>query len=87
MALSIMKPEGYIESTCISQNVSSGGVYFWADTWDDRLLRFEFVTVLPAQITLGASVMARCSAKVVRVERDRFTKVGVAATIKCWAVM
>lgn len=74
-------------ATCITRDCGSGGIYFWADTWDDDVVTFEFCTVLPEQITLGSSVMAKCSATVVRVEREKFSKIGVAARIKGWAVM
>ncbi len=87
LALSIMKPEGHMAATCMTRDLGPGGIYFWADTWDDDVVTFEFCTVLPEQITLNSSVMAKCAATVVRVEREKFSKIGVAARISGWAVM
>jgi PilZ domain len=87
LPLSIMMPGCSLGPTCMTRDVSSGGVYFWADTWDDNTRAFQFCTVLPEQVTLGDSVMAKCAAIVLRVEREKFSKVGVAAKIKGWNVM
>ncbi len=87
LALSIMKPEGYLAASCVTRDISSGGIYFCTDTWDDSILTFEFCTVLPEQVTLGNSVTAKCTATVLRVEQEKFSKIGVAAKIHCWAVL
>lgn len=87
LPLSIMMPHCRIGPICVTRNVSSGGVYFWADSWDDKLETFEFCTILPEQVTKGNSVLAKCSATILRVEREKFSKVGVAARINSWIVM
>ncbi len=87
LALSIMKPEGHMGTTCMTRDVSAGGVYFWADSWDDNVEGFEFCTILPEQVTMGNSVLAKCTATTLRVEREKLSKVGVAAKITCWAVV
>ncbi len=87
MELAILPPTGNIATKCVTRDVSSGGVYFYTDGWDDSVSDFQFYAALPREITLGSTVTAKCSATVVRVERNRFSKIGVAARIECWAVM
>ncbi len=43
--------------------------------------------MLPGQITMGNPVLAKCSATILRVEREKFNKIGVAARLKGWIVM
>ncbi len=85
--LAVMMPECRIGPTCITRNVSSDGVYFWADSWDDNMESFEFCTILPEQVTMGGSVMAKCSATVLRINREKFSKVGIAAKVEKWTVL
>ncbi len=87
LPLSLVMPQCHVGPLCMIRDLSSGGIYFWADSWDDTLETFEFCTILPEQVTLGREVMAKCTATVLRVEREKFSKVGVAAKIKGWMVM
>lgn len=87
LALSIEKPEGLIGIHCVTRDVSSDGVYFYADIWDASVINFEFCTVLPGQLTFGSPVMAKCSGEVLRTEREGLGKTGVAAKLECWTVI
>ncbi len=82
-----MSPSARSSATYVTRDVSSRGVYFWADIWDEEVETIEFCTVLPGQVTMGNPVLAKCSATILRVERDKFSKIGVAATINGWTVM
>ncbi len=82
-----MNPQAHGSATYVTRDVSSRGVYFWADTWDEEVGTIEFCTMLPGQVTMGNPVLAKCSATVLRVEREKFSKVGVAARIKGWTLM
>ncbi len=85
--LSILPPCRILGSTCLTRDVSSGGVYFYADAWDKTIADFDFYAVLPKEITLGSPVTARCSAVVLRVDHYKMNRTGVAAKVRRWTVM
>ena len=87
LVLSIDRPERMVGAHCVSRDVSSGGMYFYAEAWDERITRFEFCAVLPAQFTAANPAVAKCSGRVLRVERETLGKVGIAARIESWMVM
>ncbi len=87
LELSIFAPSGKISAVCTTRDVSSKGVYFYADAWDASIGNFKFYAVLPPEVTLGSPLGARCSARVVRLERHRFNKVGVAAEVNEWSIV
>ncbi len=83
-----MPPCKVVGSTCLTRDVSSGGVYFYTDAWDDSIPDFDFYAVLPREVTLGDEMLARCSAVVLRVDHYyEMKRTGVAAKVRRWTMM
>ncbi len=85
--LSMLRPAEVVECSCVTRDVSTGGIYFYADSWDDAVTRFDFCAVVPVELTLGQPVNARCSAVVLRVDREGLSKPGVAAKVEGWTLL
>ena len=65
-----------------SEDISSGGVYFFLPTEIENGSLVELVIVLPHEITLAESVRVRCQARVQRTEIKKRYWVGMAAEIE-----
>jgi hypothetical protein len=66
----------------ISQNVSSGGVYFFLPEAIPNGTTVEVEMTLPAQITLGAPVRVRCQGRVQRCVTKPGESPGIATMIE-----
>lgn len=65
-----------------ARDLSHRGVYFWFDRNLSPGSEFEFVLVLPSEITTTIPVQVRCVGKVIRSLPDRNGRIGVAARIE-----
>ncbi len=85
--ISLLRPSSLADAGCVCRNVSTGGIYFYADSWQDGVKELEFCVELPAQLTFGSMVTAKCSATVLRVDRDGLSKPGIAARVQRWTML
>ena len=70
------------ETTVVSHNVSSRGIFFYMEAAPSEGSKIEFTMTLPPEITLTDSMRVDCRGRVVRVVSDKpTTNFGVAATI------
>jgi hypothetical protein len=66
----------------VTRDVSTAGVFFYAESWPEELGQIRFRMILPSEVTSTESMRTLCKGRVVRVERDLpGGKTGVAATI------
>lgn len=70
------------EKQAETRDVSHRGVFFWFDRTLDAGSEFDFVMVLPKEITGSIPVQIRCQGKVVRSLPQEDGRVGVAAVIE-----
>lgn len=73
-------PEG--EQVVETRDVSHRGVFFWFDRTLEAGSEFEFVMVLPKEITGAINVQVKCQGKVIRSIPQEGSRVGVAAVIE-----
>ena len=64
-----------------TKDVSARGVFFYMDSNLKAGSEVEFTLTLPPEITLTENIRVRCKGRVVRVDDQAGTKVGVAAMI------
>ena len=79
-----VKPAAEGEGTeviAVTKDVSARGVYIYLDSELAPDSPIEFTLTLPPEITMTQSIRVRCKGKVVRVEREKPGKIGVAALI------
>jgi hypothetical protein len=74
-------PNGGIERTGQTRDVSFRGLYFLVDADFEPGTPIEFVLTLPREITMAGDVHIRCFAQIIRVEPHNGRK-GVAARIE-----
>lgn len=74
-------PEGLLEQSARTRDVSFRGLYFLTDTIYEPGSRIEFVLTLPKEITQAGDVRIRCYGQIVRVEPHEEGQ-GVAARIE-----
>lgn len=79
----MVKLDGETLATVASQtkDVSARGVFFFLRSEVRPGAPIEFTLTLPTEITLTQSIRVRCSGKVVRVDHDSGSQVGIAAAI------
>ena len=65
-----------------TQNVSARGVFFYLDRSLDPGARIEVTLTFPPHVTLTDSVRVRFAARVLRIEPQPASRVGVAAVIE-----
>jgi len=65
-----------------TQNVSARGVFFYLDRPLDPGVRIEVTLTFPPHVTLTDSVRVRFAARVLRIEPQPASRVGVAAVIE-----
>ena len=65
-----------------TENVSARGIFFYLDRWMTEGARVEVTMSFPPQVTLTEPVRVKFLARVVRVEENLATRVGVAAMIE-----
>ena len=70
-----------------ARDVSSNGIFFYADSDMHEGSEIEIVAMLPAEITHAESVWVCCQARVVRVEQEVDGPRGIAAVIERYAVL
>lgn len=70
------------EKQAETRDVSHRGVYFWFDRTMEAGSEFEFVMVLPQEITGTIPVQVKCLGKVVRSTPQEDGRIGVAAVIE-----
>jgi hypothetical protein len=70
------------ESSGVTRDVSTGGVFFYTEFWPAETGTIEFLLTLPSEITLSESIRVKCHGRIMRViENLEGGKTGVAATI------
>jgi len=74
-------PAGNDQVVATTKDVSARGVYIYLDSEVAEDTPIEFTLTLPPEITMTQSIRVQCKGKIVRVERDRPGKIGVAAVI------
>lgn len=72
---------GVREVSAETKDVSARGVFFFMDQKIEEGSSIEFTLTLPPEITLTESIRVRCKGRVVRVEAQAESKVGIAAVI------
>jgi hypothetical protein len=70
------------EARTITQNLSSGGMYFFLPEGIPDNTTVQVEMTLPAQITLGASVKVQCQGRIQRCELKSGEPVGMATAIE-----
>jgi len=70
------------EIHAVTHDVSSGGVFFYADDWPLEDSVVEFNMLMPPELTLSESTGAVCRGKVVRTEAGTNGRRGIAARIE-----
>ena len=65
-----------------SENVSAHGIFFYIDRWMKEGAKVEVTMDFPAQITCSDPVRLRFFARVVRVEPQTGTRMGIGAAIE-----
>jgi hypothetical protein len=80
---SVRIPEsGWKELNARTRDISARGVYIYLEEPVRENSKLEFVLTLPPEVTLTDSIRVRCTAQVVRADRDGAGKpVGIAAQI------
>ena len=69
------------EAAAETKDVSARGVFFYLDSEVAEGSPIEFTLTLPPEITLTESIRVRCTGKVVRVDQNANSQVGIAAAI------
>ena len=72
---------GVKEYAAETKDVSARGVYFFMESSLEVGSPIEFTLTLPPEITLTESIRVRCKGRVVRVESNPDSRVGVGAII------
>jgi hypothetical protein len=81
--LSIKLPQGDLEVTGRSRDLSETGIFFYTDAKIGEGSELDMVLILPPELTQGEKRWVCCQASVVRLEeRKDGGEVGVAAVIK-----
>jgi hypothetical protein len=81
--LSIKLPQGELEATGRSRDLSESGIFFYTDAQIGEGSELEMVLILPPELTQGEKRWVCCQASVVRLEeRNDSGELGVAAVIK-----
>ena len=70
------------EKVVETRDVSHRGVFFWFDRTLEPGSEFEFVMVLPKEITGAINVQVKCLGKVIRTIPQEGSRIGVAAMIE-----
>ncbi len=79
---------GTHEAVGETRDVSSAGIYFYADFQPEQGSCIELVLTFPPEVTRGESVCVLCKGTVVRVEPDaQENKTGVAVEIQSYDVV
>ena len=65
-----------------TENVSARGIFFYIDRWMKEGAQVEVTMDFPSQLTLSDPLRVRFLARVIRVEPQDATRVGVAAAIE-----
>jgi len=81
LPVQVKTPEGSQEVVATTKDVSARGVFIYVDSEVAEQTPIEFTLTLPPEITMTQSIRVQCKGKVVRVERDRPGKIGIAAVI------
>jgi hypothetical protein len=81
--VTIKSTEGGVQTTGYTRDLSSSGVFLYADADINAGSELEIVLVLPPELTNGEKRWACCQASVARVEnKGDGSPLGVAATIR-----
>ena len=81
--VTIKSTDGAVQTTGHTRDLSSGGIFLYADAKISVGSELEIVMVLPPEFTAGEKRWACCQASVARVEnKDDAGQFGVAATIR-----
>lgn len=86
---------GFVEGAGFTQDLSSRGVFFFADAPLTEGAEIEVTLRMPSEITLGKSMPVRCRGRILRVVRPvapaygltpvlAETKIGVAVRLECY---
>jgi hypothetical protein len=83
LPVAVRSPEGaFNDSTVVSHDVSSRGIFFYMDTGPIEGSKIDFTLTLPPEVTLTDAMRVDCRGHVVRTVVDApGQKVGIAATI------
>ncbi len=81
LPVQVKTPEGTQDCVATTKDVSARGVFIYMDSEVGENTPIEFTLTLPPEITMTQSIRVQCKGKIVRVERDRPGKIGVAAVI------
>ncbi len=81
LPVQVKAPEDGQEVLAITKDVSARGVFIYLDSDVSENSPIEFTLTLPPEITMTQSIRVHCKGRVVRVERERPGKVGIAAMI------
>jgi c-di-GMP-binding flagellar brake protein YcgR len=83
LPVSIRPSETSPATTAHTRDVSTNGIFFYADARMEPGSELEIVLILPAELTQGEQRWVCCQATVVRVEEQKDpSRVGLAATIR-----
>jgi c-di-GMP-binding flagellar brake protein YcgR len=87
-SVSISLGDGGGLATAVSENISSGGAFFYSDRYISAGSEVGLILVLPREVTLGEPVRVWCVTKVVRVESQlKEGKFGVALEFLSFQVL
>jgi len=78
----VRSSRGEINKVAETRNLSSAGVFFVATEPIELGSLLEFLVTLPDEISMAGPVRLLCKGKVIRLERQDESSVGVAATIE-----
>src|SRR5438552_2365609 len=81
LPVQVKTPEGVQDAVATTKDVSARGVFIYLDSEVAENTPIEFTLTLPPEITMTQSIRVQCRGKIVRIERDRPGKIGVAAVI------
>jgi len=84
LRLPVVITAGGSEIHAVTQDVSSGGVLFYADKWPPKDSAVEFSLLMPAELTLSESTSTVCRGRVVRMEAGTNGRMGIAARIESY---
>ncbi len=81
LPVQVKTPAAGAETIAVTKDVSARGVYIYLDSEIVENTPIEFTLTLPPEITMTQSIRVHCKGKVVRVEREKPGKIGIAAMI------
>ena len=81
LPVQVKAPQDGQEVLAVTKDVSARGVFIYVDSDLAENTPIEFTLTLPPEITMTQSIRVRCKGKVVRVDREKTGKLGIAAMI------